>query len=423
MTNFESLSIDFDNIFSRLYLLERRKTWKNPVKINVTTPDIWEIQKANIEELYSILTGVSIDINFKKKKYPIKSSFKVKSQENADANANLYQLFSAGIDSGSILIHLMNNNENINPVFIDTKGAISSIINYFQKGFNDIQLSSIRYIPKANFTSNGYVPQLRTPLFISAVTQLIKNGECRLIIAENGITAINPAYAPDQKPTWSTHPYILKLMSDIIKGSFDINFSIILPYINKTKSEVIATLISSDRERLLKYSNSCFTSNRRYENRTSNGCGKCYSCVIRNISAGLFELDYYGKYKHHYLYNIKRVNDNSIPDMKSLIHFWLKIYKDKFPKYVNFTYPIRKFQNLLLEIDVKDMLLRDSKQMISSCYNIYERNPNSYFIRLFIKILKYYNLSLGEIEDLKEKTIESVNNVKFDSNIDDWVII
>ena len=400
----EDLIKDIGLIFSKLYRIERKNKWPDPIRFNVTFPNIWNSQKEKLTEIMYFVTGIFPKLEFKKIKSHQSSAFKLSYTE--ERKNSKYQFFSAGIDSTVLLMHLSELKSSRIPVFVDTKGTISGPINrLIQNQEEKLHVIRIRYQKKSNSSKSPYAPQLRTPLFVSAFTLLYHPNKTDLAIAENGPTAINPACSASQKPTWATHPYVLKLMSTLIRDVFNWDFSISLPFLNFTKPELIKSLDKSKGKSLLEYTNSCFSASRYFRKRSPNGCGICFSCIIRKIAAAACGFVLSGNYQKKALLSMKRDQKLKNVNIESLISYWFRIIKDKFPNYAGFQFPIRKCNYIFPNLDIEELIRRDAKQMLYGLYQLSktQKREKSFNIKLFNEYSHIYNVKKKDYSDFGEE--------------------
>lgn len=399
----EDLIKDIGLIFSKLCVIEQKNKWPDPIRFNVTFPKIWNSQRDRLTEIMYFVTGILPRLEFKNAKSIQSSAFKFSYTE--ERMNSKYQFFSAGIDSTVLLMHLYKLKSSRVPVFVDKRGPISGPINRSSENLKEINhVIRIRHQKKTNSSKSLYAPQLRTPLFISAFTLLYHPNRTDLAIAENGPTAINPAYSASQKPTWATHPYVLKLMSALIRDVFNWDFSISLPFLNFTKPELIKSLDKTKGKNLLKYTNSCFSASRYFRKNSPNGCGVCFSCIIRKIAAACgFEL--YGNYKKDTLLNMKSDQKLKNINLELLISYWFRIIKNKPPNYAGFQFPIRKCNYIFPNLDIEELIRRDAKEMLYGLYQLSktqkrEKSPN---IKLFNEYSHIYNVNKKDYSDFGEE--------------------
>lgn len=400
----EDLTKDIGLIFSKLYRIERKNKWPDPIRFNVAFPEIWNSQKDKLAEIMYFVTGIFPRLVFKKKKIDQSSAFEICNTEER-VNSK-YQFFSAGIDSTVLLMHLNKLESSRIPVFVDTRGTISGPINRSLKNLNEkIPLIKIKHQKKSNSSKSPYAPQLRTPLFLSAFTLLYHPNKTDLAIAENGATAINPACSASQKPTWATHPYVLKLMSDLIRNVFNWDFSISLPFLNFTKPELIKSLDKTRGKSLLKYTNSCFSASRYYRKSSPNGCGICYSCNLRKIAAAACGFELFGNYRRDMLLSMKSDQKLKNFHIESLISYWFHIIKNKLPNYAGFQFPIRKCNYIFPNLDIEGLIRRDAKEMLYGLYQLsnIQKREKSFNIKLFNEYSHIYNVNKKDYSDFGEE--------------------
>lgn len=119
-------------------------------------------------------------------------------------------------------------------------------------------------------------------------------------VYESGIGAINlpvmHGMATGARTTKSSHPRFLRLMSDLVSRVAERRIDICLPHRNRTKGEIVRTLVEDGLADLAAATDSCV----RYIVRgKARHCGHCPACIGRRqamIAAGMHEPD--GAYEY-----------------------------------------------------------------------------------------------------------------------------
>jgi len=124
--------------------------------------------------------------------------------------------------------------------------------------------------------------------------------ENRIFVFENGITSINLYRREDlanARASRTTHPKTIYWLEKLFQHVSEDTFRIELPYLFKTKRDVIQKLIQSPHQDLISSSVSC---SRTYQNLgQATHCGECFQCADRRIAscgAGAEEYDHEGLY-------------------------------------------------------------------------------------------------------------------------------
>jgi 7-cyano-7-deazaguanine synthase in queuosine biosynthesis len=110
---------------------------------------------------------------------------------------------------------------------------------------------------------------------------------------ESGVGAVNLPLSPGLlgwRTTRSTHPRFLRLMSALISRVADREINFTLPFVDRTKAELVSELVKHDLADLATITVSCIMHPLRRGNRRQ--CGQCPACVYRRhalLAAGLQE--------------------------------------------------------------------------------------------------------------------------------------
>jgi hypothetical protein len=117
---------------------------------------------------------------------------------------------------------------------------------------------------------------------------------------ENGVTSLNLLRRQDligARASRNTHPKTLHLMSQFLSELNGSKFSVLNPFWNKTKTDVMDLLSNVNGRNLIGSAVSCSNTFQRKE--TATHCGICFQCVDRRLAAyaaGLQDVDNVGIY-------------------------------------------------------------------------------------------------------------------------------
>lgn len=102
-----------------------------------------------------------------------------------------------------------------------------------------------------------------------------------LFVPENGLISINPPLTRRRLgslSTRTTHPYFLASLQEIF-DSVELNMTLMNPYVERTKGEMLANCINREIEQLAPLSYSCGKGKR-----LNRQCGRCVPCLIRRAA-------------------------------------------------------------------------------------------------------------------------------------------
>jgi len=187
-------------------------------------------------------------------------------------------LYSGGLDSTVGYLAAKQKYEKIKLVFVDHE--IHRIGGYVHEIVQSLNVE--KDLLKATSYSGGsnFLQQTRGFLYLTAAAIYANHlGSERIIISECGVTKYQPAISIADEITKTTHPYMLKLATELFKKK-GINVSIKMPFDDYTKAEMVS--LYRNHADLLKNTYSCrglrITSDNKRE------CGYCMGCLIKNIA-------------------------------------------------------------------------------------------------------------------------------------------
>ncbi len=228
------------------------------------------------------------------------SMFSGEFEELDDVEQTDIVLFSGGLDSLAGTIQRLNEDgkrkicavsHKANKTVMHTQHAIIEALN---KRYNN----RIRQygFECHNHQMKSIEETQRTRMFLfSAIAFSIAScyGKHEFFIYENGITSINLPKQGDimnARASRTTHPKTLGLLRKFY-GLFDDSFSIIAPYYNKTKAEVMEVFRLNHEMNIITSSVSC--SSTRSKKGQEAHCGCCSQCIDRRFAVYASDLDDY----------------------------------------------------------------------------------------------------------------------------------
>jgi 7-cyano-7-deazaguanine synthase in queuosine biosynthesis len=231
-----------------------------------------------------------------------------------DALAGLYNRISGQREKHFTLFSSTNGNCYMKKIQKDTYESIKNI-----HGAVTHKQISLRICQKDQVTKKNFVSRTRGFVFLlfGIITAHLE-GQNKLYLYENGIGAINlpfreSAFSSDQSR--AVHPISLYYMGDLVSKIFEETFSIINPFLFRTKAQMLQELITDQVEYLIKPTVSCDRRSRlkiitpKYNINSTIGrsfdlplpqinytqCGRCSSCLLRRqalLAQGIYIQDY-----------------------------------------------------------------------------------------------------------------------------------
>lgn len=210
-------------------------------------------------------------------------------------------LFSGGLDSLAGAIQCLNDHQDRNICLVSHKSNNSvthtqkTITKHLKNKYNDRVLPYGFECHNRSIQSRDETQRSRMFLF-SAIAFSICNCFDRheFYVYENGITSINLPKQGDvinSRASRTTHPKTLGLLKKFY-NLFDNSFDIIVPYYNKTKTDVLHVFRKYGEESIISSSVSCSAT--RNKPGISTHCGCCSQCIERRFAtyaSGLVDFD------------------------------------------------------------------------------------------------------------------------------------
>lgn len=279
--------------------------WSSNVKfiIPVRNPEVWNKPSIHdkLVELLDYLVEHKFDFLFIERK-PVTEQLIISGLDKvppSDDNPDCALLFSGGMDSLTGAVQLTRNNHR--PILVSHKSnqviakrqkrLAQSLRN--QRNLNEWTFPNIDlFINRIGEEAIEDSQRSRSFLFlaIGAIVSF-ELGIKELIVAENGITSFNfprigqPLGAQTSR---TTHPMVIGLFEQLFNEIFTAKIHISLPFIWKTRADLLQLLKENNLERLVNLTVSCAHSRMT---KSQPHCGVCSQCVDRRIAVTLVNLD------------------------------------------------------------------------------------------------------------------------------------
>jgi len=244
-------------------------------------------------------------------------------------------LFSGGLDSlaGAIDI-LKNSNKNVylvsnisNP---GTKRTQNKLVNKLKEEYPN---RIVHYKYQCNFKgikSRDESQRTRAFLYGTIAFAICEAYSInKFYIYENGITSLNFSRRADlinARASRTTHPKTIKLLEELFSSISNNNLNIELPFLWKTKTNIMELISKNGFEHLINSSVSC--SRTRKKSGQSTHCGQCFQCVDRKFASyasGLDNIDESGIYDFNFINNSindKKVKTTIVDYVRQAIEFY-----------------------------------------------------------------------------------------------------
>lgn len=201
-------------------------------------------------------------------------------------------MFSGGLDSlaGAVATAAKSND----PLVLVSHRPVGQISARQQNLFAELRRTFVStpmlhvpiWINKAN--QYGHEPTQRTRSFLFACIGVcvgaMTNAK-RVLFFENGVVSLNLPVADEvvrARASRTTNPKSLRLLTDFASLVMDRRIEVINPFISKTKTDVVATIVDHGAGHLIGHSVSC--AHTMFMPKTSQHCGTCSQCIDRRIA-------------------------------------------------------------------------------------------------------------------------------------------
>lgn len=218
-------------------------------------------------------------------------------------------LFSGGLDSlAGVLSHLKDTTDRIcivshqsQPGTVRTQRQLATTLEHHYPGrvFHYKFRCNLKGIRAAEETQRSRAFLYTTIAF--AIAQAFRQNS--FTIYENGITSFNFPRRADligARASRTTHPKVIHLLNEFFSLLLGDTTKIHLPFLRKTKTDIMASLKEGAHPELIPSSVSC---SKTFQNLgTATHCGGCSQCVDRRFAAygsKTDEIDHSGIYAHN----------------------------------------------------------------------------------------------------------------------------
>ncbi|MRR53964.1 MAG: hypothetical protein EG822_05545 [Deltaproteobacteria bacterium] len=260
--------------------------WTRDFELDVAVgdPDFWNHQAAELEAALAFLTTDRWRLQFHTGGLLLPSQ-----RELVRPNEDCVVLISGGLDSLVGAIDLTATGRRPFAISQTVRGDAEKQLEFAASiggGLNHLQLNHNVCVPGADESSQ----RARSLIFICygvlAATTLhsYHNGEAvPLYVCENGFIGINPPLTGSRLGSLSTrtaHPEFLGRLQRVLEAA-DLRVSIINPYANKTKGEMLRNCVD---QTLLNAMAVRSTSCGRFQRFNYRQCGRCVPCQVRRAA-------------------------------------------------------------------------------------------------------------------------------------------
>jgi hypothetical protein len=249
-----------------------RKSQSN-IEIVVSEPGRWLDVHESIEEILELLLGVRVKV------WIVEGHRSPTNEDSVQFKANSVVLFSGGVDSlvGILLAKVLD--ERLIGAYVGHTAGVTGVVNRFADGIlKKMQVPVWEYGLQQ---TRRQLYQLRG--FAYLISGMVTANAVRaehLDVTECGITMFQPALLANDVVTMTTDPRLIEQTILIARKVMGRCPSVIRPFENLTKAEVMALCPEPE---LLGKTLSCVSS--QFSCAASSHCGTCWGCLIRECGA------------------------------------------------------------------------------------------------------------------------------------------
>lgn len=290
--------------------------------LNILMPvrhkEIWNRAASRLQQVVSFLARDNVTLHFTQKKERRGKSVAFNTSDN---NEQCTCLFSGGIDSAVGAVWAIN--KGYTPTLVSySPGNLSGIQSRLAGEIESCTKSALSHLiiswqssrkKRGSYrlgapSGSMLFQHLRSFFYVGlALSVAIELGHKKVFMFENGPIAINPLLSESHINTRTSHPVFLKSYQAIIGSVFDVDISIVNPFINKTKSQLVSFVRNKGMAaQLIPNTSSCFAYARvrayaklwlDNPNYIGTHDGDCLPCIVRRIS--LYQAKVAARYDEH----------------------------------------------------------------------------------------------------------------------------
>lgn len=241
------------------------------IQIQVVDKSKWMAAKEQIEELFSFLTGRTVEIDFLETHSPREWT-----QRFDSTPPSAVSLFSGGLDSGTYAYMLSQNHERAVLSHTKTSLRLYGMAREFWQNYASNGPSMVVTDHERSEREMGIANTRGLVFLTNAYCIAFETIAPRVVVPENGPLMINPPVSRMVMPTKTANPHMIRVWSSILNEVFDTAITAETPFLDNTKAEVILNIQRADA---IASTYSCFSSQGQ-----EAMCGLCFACFVRMLS-------------------------------------------------------------------------------------------------------------------------------------------
>jgi hypothetical protein len=306
-------------------------------------PAFWTGHRANIEGIWTDLTGDELRLHFEQETRPNQAP---RMGLNSFPDHDCVALVSGGQDSFAGTLDLLNDGRKPLMLSHSASGAVNHAQNAVEAIIRGVDPGLVRIKLGAQKTRDRDFPGLepsqrsRTLLFVGAAALVAAlGGSNEVVLNENGVMALHVPLTAARIGSLSTHtasPPILQRMADLASAVFDHPVRVTNRLVRLTKPEVVGRAVALGHGAHMAQTVSCWQIGRK-----GTHCGICAPCLLRRISC-----------EAHGVPDVPYLAD-AFDDMATLNDFKAR---DNLTHFVSLIEDLRELDELELEYEYPELL-------------------------------------------------------------------
>lgn len=339
---------------------EKLRNSQSDIEIVVSEPDRWLDVHESIEEILELLLGIRVKVGIVEGHRSSPTE-----EDSVQVKANSVVLFSGGVDSlvGILLAKLLD--ERLIGAYVGHTAGVTGVVNRFADGIlKKMQVPVWEYCLQQ---TRRRLYQLRGFAYlISGMVTANAVGANHLDVTECGVTMYQPPLLANDIVTMTTDPRLIEQTILIARKVLGRSPSVIRPFENLTKAEVMALCPEPE---LLGKTHSCVSS--QFSCAASSHCGTCWGCLIKECGALVAGAIHPGWAKDVLRLDIgkeagrragEKIKEGSLANMFLLLDFARHCLEDKLPWWT---------QSKIDEFKKNDLFCRFALDTYSALHLIY----------------------------------------------------
>lgn len=298
----------------------------------VANPRRWAAATEGLSQCLRVLSGDEFSFAWpKRRKLPSLGQHHTLMPEGFDTVC----LFSGGLDSLLGAYQLLSAGKKVLLVGHQAEPVTASAQTTLAAGLRDMFPDSVALIQSRVGRSRCFTPRYELPpkreethrtrslLFLAIAAAVASAAPVdEIVIAENGLIAINPPLQPSRLGSLSTrtaHPAFLVRLLDVLDNLGVFKGKLANPFLYLSKTDMLRSL-PAELAGLAQRSVSCARPS-RFQDRGVRHCGYCVPCIYRRVAMMAAGLDDREHYAFNVFADLAHLSPHKQADFRALVSF------------------------------------------------------------------------------------------------------